>query len=61
MEYSGERLSGAMNNPLVFQKFMDKVFVGIFDPNASNKVVDSDDAARAALENDLGLTDGGND
>lgn len=61
MEYSGERLSGAMNNPLVFQKFMEKVFVGIFDPNANNKVVDSDDAARAALENDLGLTDGGND
>lgn len=61
MEYSSERLSGAMNNPLVFQKFMSKVFVGIFDPNANNKVVDSDDAARAALENDLGLTDGGND
>lgn len=59
-EYTGERLSGAMNNPLVFQKFMDKVFGGVFDPNASNKVVDSDAAARAALENDLGLTDGGN-
>ena len=61
MEYTGERLSGAMNSPLVFQKFMDKVYDGIFDPNASNKVVDSDDAARVALENDLGLTDGGND
>ena len=60
MEYTGERLSGAMNNPLVFKSFMDKTFDGIFDPNASNKVVDSDAAARAALENDLGLTDGGN-
>lgn len=59
MEYTGERLSGAMNNPLVFKSFMDKTFDGIFDPNASNKVVDSDAAARAALENDLGLTDGG--
>ena len=58
-EYTGERLSGAMNNPLVFKSFMDKTFDGIFDPNVSNKVVDSDAAARAALENDLGLTDGG--
>lgn len=61
MEYTGERLSGAMNNPLVFKSFMDKVYDGIFDPNASNKAVNSDDAARVALENDLGLTDGGND
>jgi hypothetical protein len=60
-EYDNERLSGAMNNPLVFKKFMDKTFGGIFDPNASNKSVDSDEAARAALEDDLGLTDGGND
>ena len=60
MEYTGERLSGAMNNPLVFKSFMDKTFDGIFDPNASNNVVDSNEDARAALENDLGLTDGGN-
>lgn len=60
IEYPGERIAGAMNNPMVFKSFMDKTYGGIFDPNAKNNVVDSEIAARAALENDLGLTDGGN-
>lgn len=59
-EYTNERLSGAMNNPSVFKQFMDKVYDGIFDPNATNKAVKTDADARVALENDLGLTDGGN-
>ena len=60
VNYQAERLSGAMNNPLVFKGFMDKVYCGIYDPNAGNKSVSSSDAARAALENDLGFADGGN-
>lgn len=50
----------AINDMSLFRKFMTKVYDGIYDPNASNKVVD-DTTARVALENDLGLTDGGND
>lgn len=50
----------AMNNMVYFREFMTKVYDGIYDPNASNKVVETDEDARAALENDLGLTDGGN-
>ena len=49
-----------MNNMVYFREFMSKVYDGIYDPNASNKVVETDEDARAALENDLGLTDGGN-
>lgn len=55
-----ERDPQAMNNMVFFREFMSKVFGGVYDPNASNNVVDSDEDARAALENDLGLTDGGN-
>ena len=50
----------AMNNMVYFREFMTKVYDGIYDPNARNKVVETDEDARAALENDLGLTDGGN-
>lgn len=51
--------AGDMNNPARFREFMGKAYGGIYDPNASNNVVDTDESARQALENDLGLTDGG--
>lgn len=61
LTYTAEQLSGAMNSQVVFNKFMGLVYKGIFDPNAGhNTPVESEDVARAALENDLGLTDGGN-
>lgn len=51
--------AGDMNNPARFREFMGKAYGGIYDPNANNNVVDSGESARQALENDLGLTDGG--
>lgn len=51
----------SINNMVLFRDFMKKVYDGIYDPNAGNKErVVSDETARVALENDLGLTDGGN-
>lgn len=51
--------AGDMNNPARFREFMGKAYGGVYDPNANNNVVDSGESARQALENDLGLTDGG--
>ena len=55
-----EKEPQAMNNMEFFRDFMRKVYVGIYDPNASLKTVETEVDARVALENDLGLTDGGN-
>ena len=50
----------SINDMQLFQKFMSMVYGGIFDPNAQNNNVVDDVSAREALENDLGLADGGN-
>ena len=50
----------SINDMSLFRKFMSLVYDGVYDPNESTNVVDTDAAARVALENDLGLTDGAN-
>lgn len=52
--------AGDMNNPARFREFMNKAYGGIYDPNATNRPIQNEETARQALENDLGLTDGGN-
>ena len=52
--------AGDMNNPARFREFMNKAYGGIYDPNATNRPIQNEGTARQALENDLGLTDGGN-
>lgn len=52
--------AGDMNNPARFREFMNKAYGGIYDPNATNRPTQPEETARQALENDLGLTDGGN-
>lgn len=51
--------AGDMNNPARFSEFMNKAYGGIYDPNATNRPIQSEETARQALENDLGLTDDG--
>lgn len=51
--------AGDINNPARFREFMDKAYGGIYDPNATNHPIQDEETARQALENDLGLTDGG--
>lgn len=53
----GKNISAFMNSQAEHRKFLAKAYGGIFDPN--NGLEDEVDA-RTALENDLGLTDGGN-
>lgn len=52
--------AGDMNNPARFREFMTKAYGGIYDPNATTRPIQNEETARQALENDLGLTDGGN-
>lgn len=52
--------AGDMNNPARFREFMNKAYGGIYDPNATTRPIQNEETARQALENDLGLTDGGN-
>lgn len=52
--------AGDMNNPARFREFMNNAYGGIYDPNATNRPIQNEETARQALENDLGLTDGGN-
>lgn len=52
--------AGDMNNPARFREFMNKAYGGIYDPNATARPIQNEETARQALENDLGLTDGGN-
>lgn len=51
--------AGDMNNPARFREFMNKAYGGIYDPNATSRPIQNEETARQALENDLGLTDGG--
>lgn len=51
---------GDINNMVRFHEFMDKVYCSVYDPNAGNKPTATEETARQALENDLGLTNGGN-
>lgn len=51
-----EELSVAMNSPYFFKKFMDSVYLGVFDPNGGDEsTLDSEETARISLEHDLGL------
>lgn len=50
-------ISAFMNSQAEHRKFLEKAYGGIFDPN--NGMAEEVDA-RTALENDLGLTSGGN-
>lgn len=54
-KYKGN-IAVAINNPATFRQFMKLVYGGKFDPNAGkNTEISNDEAARAALERDLGL------
>lgn len=51
----GKNISAFMNSPAEQRKFLDRAYGGVYDPNEA----EADDIdARAALENDLGLTSG---
>ena len=55
-KHSG-RIEVMMNSSLAFKQFMEKVYLGLFDPNeGKNSKIDNEEAARIALENDLGLS-----